>query len=57
MYVTRDQMLLARRAHTSVRRLCVHEEITAHRKICLASRVSHGDRNDEHGRAAKALST
>ena len=57
MYVTRDQMLLARRAHTSVRRLCVHEEITAHLKICLASRISHGDRNDEHGRAAKALST
>ena len=37
---TKDQMLLARRADTSVRRLCVHDEITAHRKICLASRTS-----------------
>ena len=57
MDVTKERLLLARRAHTSVRLLCVHEDVMAHRKICLASRISHGDRNEEHGRAAKGLTT
>ena len=51
----KEQIAAARRAHSLVDRMCVVEEMMAHRKICVASRISHGVAHSDLRRAAMWL--